>query len=159
MPYFDVGVRLDADGTGGIERIAGAVHYLQPGLSSLLSRGVYNMGRVDAEAMRRTDPEMYRRLVKEGYLRGVEEDRPAVVSINTFFAALLVNESLARLHPYRNQPNGAYAYVGGNLSEMQFYPEGETARCHVLQKHVGRGDTVRCWKGHPFLEKAHPESA
>jgi ThiF family/Prokaryotic homologs of the JAB domain len=148
MPYFDVGVRLDADGTGGIERIAGAVHYLQPGLSSLLSRGVYNMGRVDAEAMRRTNPEMYRRLVREGYLRGVEEDRPAVVSINTFFAALVVNEFLARLHPYRNQPNGAYAYVGGNLSEMQFYPEGETAPCHVLQKHVGRGDTT------PLLERA-----
>ena len=61
MPYFDVGVRLDADGAGGIDRIAGAVHYLQPGLSSLLSRGVYDMERVDAEAMRRTDPEMYRR--------------------------------------------------------------------------------------------------
>jgi len=55
MPYFDVGVRLDADGNGGIERIAGAVHYLQPGLSSLLSREVYNMARVEAEEMRRTD--------------------------------------------------------------------------------------------------------
>jgi hypothetical protein len=60
IPYFDVGARLDADGAGGIDRIAGAVHYLQPGLSSLLSRGVYNMVRVDAEAMRRTNPEMYR---------------------------------------------------------------------------------------------------
>lgn len=106
------------------------------------------MGRVDAEAMRRTNPEMYRRLVREGYLRGAEEDRPAVVSINTFFAPLVVNEFLARLHPYRNQPNGAYAYVGGNLSEMQFYPEGETAPCQVLQKHIGRGDVV------PLLERA-----
>jgi hypothetical protein len=148
MPYFDVGVRLDADGAGGIDRIAGAVHYLQPGLSSLLSRGVYDMKRVDAEAMRRTDPEMYRRLVREGYLRGVDEDRPAVVSVNTFFAALVVNEFLARLHPYRNQPNAEYAYVGANLSEMQFFPEGESAPCPVLQKHVGRGDVV------PLLERA-----
>jgi len=147
MPYFDVGVRLDADGDGGIDRIAGAVHYLQPGLSSLLSRGVYDMKRVDAEAMRRTDPEMYRRLVREGYLRGVDEDRPAVVSINTFFAALVVNEFLARLHPYRNQPNGEYAYVGGSLSEMRFYPEGETAPCQVLERHVGKGDVV------PLLER------
>ncbi len=148
MPYFDVGVRLDADGAGGIERIAGAVHYLQPGLSSLLSRGVYNMDRVDAEAMRRTNPEMYRRLVREGYLRGVDEDRPAVISVNTFFAALVVNEFLARLHPHRNQPNAEYAYVGGNLSEMQFYPEGEAVPCEVLQRHVGRGDVT------PLLERA-----
>jgi len=148
MPYFDVGVRLDADGDGGIDRIAGAVHYLQPGLSSLLSRGVYDMKRVDAEAMRRTDPEMYRRLVKEGYLRGVDEDRPAVVSVNTFFSALVVNEFLARLHPYRNQPNDRYAWVGVNLSEMQFFPEGESAQCQVLQGHVGKGDVV------PLLERA-----
>jgi hypothetical protein len=148
MPYFDVGVRLDADGAGGIDRIAGAVHYLQPGLSSLLSRGVYDMKRVDAEDMRRTNPEMYRRLVREGYLRGVDENRPAVVSVNTFFAALAVNEFLARLHPYRNQPNVEYAYVGGNLSEMQFFPEGESAPCPVLQRHVGKGDVV------PPLERA-----
>lgn len=147
MPYFDVGVRLDADGEGGIDRITGAVHYLQPGRSSLLSRGVYDMKRVDAESMRRTDPEMYRRLVKEGYLRGVDEDRPAVVSINTFFAALSVNEFLARLHPYRNQSNREFAYVPCNLSEMQFFAEEESEVCPVLEKHVGRGDVV------PLLER------
>jgi hypothetical protein len=147
VPYFDVGVRLDADGRGGIDRIAGAVHYLQPGRSSLLSREVYDMKRVDAESMRRTDPEMYRRLVKEGYLRGVDEDRPAVVSVNTFFAALCVNEFLARLHPYRNQPNGEYAYVPGNLSEMNFFPESESQPCPVLERHVGKGDAI------PLLER------
>src|SRR5215471_3249028 len=67
LPYFDVGVRLDADGAGGIERIAGAVHYLQPRGSSLLSRGVYTLARLEAEEIRRADPEMYRRQVKEGY--------------------------------------------------------------------------------------------
>lgn len=148
MPYFDVGVRLDADGVGGIDGIVGAVHYLQPGLSSLLSREVYSMARVDAEAMRRTNPAMYRRLVEEGYLRGVDEDRPAVVSVNTFFAALVLNEFLARLHPYRNQPNGEYAYVGVSLSEMQFYPGRETEPCQVLQRHVGKGDVI------PLLERA-----
>src|SRR5215471_13202895 len=135
LPYFDVGVRLDADGIGGIERIAGAVHYIQPGRSSLLSRGVYTMARVEAEEIRRTNPEMYRRQIREGYLRGVEEDRPAVISVNMFFASLVVNEFLARLHPFRNQPNSDYAYVGGNLSEMQFYPESEAAPCTLLARH------------------------
>src|SRR5579864_3398154 len=139
LPYFDVGVRLDADGNGGIDGIAGAVHYLQPGLSSLLSRGSYDMKRVEAEEVRRTDPELYRRRVREGYLRGVEEDRPAVISVNTFFAALAVNELLARLHPFRNLGNENFATVGGSLSEMQFYPESEAAPCAILQRHVGRG--------------------
>ncbi len=147
LPYFDVGVRLDADGNGGIERITGAVHYVQPGLSSLLSRGVYTMARLEAEEMRRTNPELYKRQVKEGYLRGVEEDRPAVISVNMFFAALVVNEFLARLHPYRNQPNCYYAYIGSSLSEMLFYPEAEGARCTVLERHVGRGDVE------PLLER------
>jgi hypothetical protein len=148
MPYFDVGVRLDADGAGGIANITGAIHYLQPGLSSLLSRGVYNMARVDAEAMLRTSPEMYHRQVKEGYLRGVEEDRPAVISVNMFFSALVVNDFLARLHPYRNQPNNEYAYIGGSLAEMRFYAEPEGAVCQLLEKHVGKGDVV------PLLERA-----
>ena len=148
LPYFDVGVRLDADGIGGIERIAGAVHYIQPGGSSLLSREVYSMARVDAESLRRTNPEMYRRLIREGYLRGVDEDRPAVVSVNAFFASLVVNEFLARLHPYRNTSNNNYAYVAVNFSEMQFFSEPEAAPCPVLQKHVGRGDVV------PLLERA-----
>ena len=147
LPYFDVGVRLDADGRGGIDKIAGAVHYLQPGRSSLLSRGVYDMRRVEAEETRRTDPEMYRRQVKEGYLRGINEDRPAVISVNMFFAALVVNDFLARIHPYRNEPNGSFAYTGGSLSEMQFYPEPETEPCPMLSRHVGKGDVV------PLLER------
>lgn len=147
LPYFDVGVRLDADGRGGIDLIAGAVHYLQPGLSSLLSRGVYTMARVEAEEIRRTNPEMYRRQVKEGYLRGVEEDRPAVISVNMFFAALVVNDFLARLHPYRNEPNGSFAYIGGSLSEVQFYTEAEKEPCLALQRHVGKSDVL------PLLER------
>lgn len=147
LPYFDVGVRLEADGRGGIESISGAVHYLQPGLSSLLSRGVYSMARLEAEEMRRTNPEMYRRQVKEGYLRGAEEDRPAVISVNMFFAALVVNDFLARLHPYRNEANGSFAYIGGSLSEMRFYTESEKEPCQALNRHVGKGDVL------PLLER------
>jgi hypothetical protein len=142
-----VGVRLDADGNGGIDQIAGAVHYLQPGGSSLLSRGVYDMKRVEAEEMQRVNPEQYQRQVKEGYLRGVEEDRPAVISVNMFFAALLVNDFLARLHVCRNQPNSDYACVSASLCEMQLYAEGENAPCEMLKRHVGRGDVA------PLLER------
>jgi hypothetical protein len=147
LPYFDVGVRLDGDGRGGIDQIGGATHYLQPGGSSLLSRGVYDLDRVNAEEIRRTDPELYRRRIKEGYLRGVDEDRPAVVSVNMFFAALLINDFLARLHRYRNTANRNYACISASLAELQFYPEAETAPCHLLERHVGRGDVT------PLLER------
>lgn len=43
LPYFDVGVKLEADGFGGVNQICGTVHYLQPDRSSLLSRGVYTL--------------------------------------------------------------------------------------------------------------------
>jgi hypothetical protein len=141
LPYLDVGVRLDADGKGGISGISGAVHYLQPGGSSLLSRGVYSMDQVEAEGMRRTNPAIYRQQRGEGYLRGIAEDRPAVVTVNGIFASLAVQEFLARIHPYRNQPNNRYSYVGGNLAEMQLHAEGEGAPCALLARHVGRGDT------------------
>jgi hypothetical protein len=140
MPYIDVGVRLDADGQGGISGISGAVHYLQPGGSSLLSREVYTMDQVEAEGMRRTNPELYRRQRGEGYLRGIQEDRPAVITINGTFASLAVQELLARLHPYRNRPNREFAYIGGSLTEVQLYTEPEGQPCVVFKPHVGRGD-------------------
>lgn len=140
MPYIDVGVRLDADGYGGISGISGAVYYLQPGRSSLLSREVYTMDQVEAEGMRRTNPDLYQRQRGEGYLRGVQEDRPAVITVNGTFASLAVQELLARLHPYRNRPNGEFAYIGGNLAEVQLYTEAEGQPCPVFKSHVGRGD-------------------
>ena len=140
VPYFDVGVRLDADGNGGIDAIAGAAHYLQPGRSSLLSRDVYTLKQLEAEEMKRTNPSLYEAQQRQGYLRGVEEDRPAVVSVNMLFAALCVNEFLARIHPYRNQSNAEYACVSGNLSETTVLPEPEGEACPLLKRHVGRAD-------------------
>lgn len=131
---------MDADGNGGINCIAGAVHYLQPGKSSLLSRGVYSLKQVEAEGMRRTNPTLYEAQRKQGYLRGIQEDRPAVISVNTYFASLCVNEFLSRLHPYRNQPNAEYACVSGNLSEVSLLSESENAACSNLARYVGRGD-------------------
>jgi hypothetical protein len=60
----------------------------------------------------------------------------------------VVNEFLARLHPYRNGPNRNYAYVAANFSEMQFFSEPEAVPCQLLRRHAGRGDVV------PLLERA-----
>jgi len=141
LPYFDVGIRLEADGKGGVSTVAGAVHYIQPGRSSLFSRGVYDLEQIRAEEMRRTNPELYERHREEGYIHGVEEDRPAVISVNMFFASLALNDFLARIHPYRNQPNADFAMIAGNLSEVVLLSEPETKECDLLKRYVGRGDT------------------
>jgi hypothetical protein len=142
IPYFDVGVRLVADGKDGVSHICGSVHYLQPGGSSLMSRGLVTEERLRAEALRRDDPEQFRRLCDEGYIAGVAEDRPAVLPVNMLFASLAVNEFLARVHDYRHEPNGNYARLMLSLEQVQFYPEGDGDECEGLARHVGRGDIV-----------------
>jgi hypothetical protein len=71
---------------------------------------------------------------------GVNEDRPAVISVNMFFASLAVNEFLARLHPYRDDNNGRFAVYRFSLSQAQIYMEPEGEQCKLLSRHVGRGD-------------------
>ena len=105
------------------------------------------MARVEAEEMARTNPEMYRQQVDEGYLKGIDEDRPAVISINMLLASIVVNDFLSRLHPYRNLDDGEYAYIGMNLSEMQIIAEPESEPCSLLERHLGRGDIQ------PYLDR------
>ena len=105
LPYFDVGVKLVADGLGGIDEALGAVHYIRPDGSTLQERKVYTADQLKAAGLRRTDAKAYRQQVKAGYIKGVDEDRPAVISINMQMASTAVNEFLARLHPYRYDDN------------------------------------------------------
>ncbi len=116
------------------------VHYLQPDGSSLLSRGVYTEGDLRASALRRTDPEAYRDQVRLGYIRGIQEDRPAVISLNTLIASLAVNELLARIHQFRDDPNYQIESIGISLTQTRLIIEAESQPCVVLAKYVGRGD-------------------
>jgi hypothetical protein len=150
LPYIDVGVRLDADGCGGINQICGTVHYVRPGGSSLLSRGAITMAAVQAEGMKRTNPEAYDQQVQSKYIIGVQEDRPAVISVNMHYASLAVIELLARLHSFRVEGNAPFAQFGSSLTDPRFEPmkpDGEP--CSILAKHVGRGDTI------PLLENPY----
>jgi hypothetical protein len=139
LPYFDCGVGLKADGAGGIEQVCAASHYLQPGASSVLDRAIISQKQADAEAMARDDPTTYARLRAEKYIAGVEEDRPAVITVNCLAAALSVNELLARLHHYRDDPDDRYASVRLSLSQMYLDTEAETYPGPV-KRVLGRGD-------------------
>lgn len=141
LPYFDLGVRIDADGRGGVNSVSGVVHYIQPGGSSLRSRGVYSEAELHADVLRRTDPEFYQDQVRRGYVRGIVVDRPAVISINTMVASMAVNELLARLHPFRTRPNSDFGIQRISMSHGRIIlrPDGEPDT--DLAQHVGRGTT------------------
>lgn len=144
LPYFDLGVRLEAlpsgPRKGGIREVCGSVHYLQPGRSSLMSRGLFTMQQVAAAGLRRKDPYAHDQQVRDGYIAGVQEQKPAVIFVNMYVAALSINEFLARLHPYREEPNQKFAHVECSLSSMELFAEPEQGECPILKDKVGIGD-------------------
>jgi hypothetical protein len=140
LPYFDVGVRLEADGLGGIREACGAVHYVRPDASALQDRKVYTPAQLKAAGLRRTDPNAYREQVQAGYIRGVDEDRPAVISINMQMASIAVNEFLARLHPYRLDDNADSAVIRTSFIQGTEYREPEGPSSGMFFAHIGKGD-------------------
>ena len=142
IPYFDVGVKLVADGFGGIDEVCGSVHYLQPGKSTLLSRNMFSEEQMRAAGLRRTDPEHYREQLKQKYIVGLQEDRPAVVSVNMCFASTAINEFMARLHPYKHDPNSDNATYTISLSQNRICSEKESKPYEPWCRYVGRGDTM-----------------
>ena len=146
LPYFDIGVRLQAipsgTGKGQIREVCGTVNYLQPGRSSLMSRGLFNMSDVAAAGLRRNDPGAHRQQVNDGYIRGVGVQRPAVISVNVFAASLAVNELLARLHPFREEPNANWAAVEFSLASMELFGDPDEGVCELMAGNVGQGDVM-----------------
>ena len=69
-------------------------------------------------------------------------DRPAVISVNVQLAGMAVNELLARLHGFRDEPNARYATVTISITQMALYFEEEGAPCKALRNEVGRGDVT-----------------
>lgn len=141
IPLIDVGVRLEADGAGGIDSIWAAVHTVIPGGSSLMSRRVYSQHDLDAAFLKRSNPCAYEERRKVGYIKGIREDQPAVISVNMIASATAVNELLARVHPYRVVSNGAFAIRRICLSDAEACcDEGDGEACRVMQRWVGAGD-------------------
>lgn len=142
IPYFDIGIRLIANATGRIREVCGTVNYLRPGRSSLMSRGLFTLQDIAAAGLARNDPAAHDRQAKDGYIRGVQNHRPAVISINILGSSLAVNEFLARLHPFREESNSEHAAVTFSLASMEFISDREDGICSVLSRSVGRGDQI-----------------
>jgi hypothetical protein len=140
LPYIDVGVGIVATPDGTVDEINGAVHYVHPGSESLLARRVYRAEQVGADALRRRDPRLYEERLRQKYIVGRDEEAPAVISVNMLAASLAVNELLARLYGFRNQPNRHYDTIRFSLTEMTM--ESCAVPPASAGRFLGAGDTV-----------------
>lgn len=142
IPYIDIGVGLRADGNGGIEHATGAVQYMQPDGTSLLSRNVFSQLDIQSDILRRTDPEEYRSRLNDGYIKGAEVSKPAVITINTIFSGYGVWELLCRMHAIRDDGNPEFANQRWSLSGNIYDHEEDGDRCPVVSRYLGCGDMV-----------------
>ena len=150
IPYIDMGVRLDADGKGGVSYVGGQIDYLIPGQSSLLSRTVIKTEDVSAELEKLFTPELYVQHQKEHYIQNVNVDRPAVISVNGYVAYLAVLDLLERIIGYRvERPYGQLVVLlhegGIVMSREEGFKDDD-----YLAKYKGRGD-VRPYLNMPSL--------
>jgi len=148
IPYFDLGVKLEANGTGGINKICCSVHYIQPCKSSLLSRGVYTTEDLRASSQLRKNLTEYENLKKNAYIKNVNVDNPAVISVNMQIASHAINEFLNRIHPYKTECPSHYASSTIDITESYIVNSNELdfKSDMYLKKKCGRGDIV------PFIE-------
>ena len=148
IPYFDLGVKLEADGIGGISKICATSHYIQPGKSSLLTRGQFTIEEVRGAGQFRKNPREYEKIKKEGYIKNINVNNPAVISVNMQIASHAVNEFLNRIHPYKSERPDQYAASTIDMTEGYIVnvPESDFPTDSYLRQKTGRGDMI------PFLE-------
>ena len=148
LPYFDIGVKLEADGKGGINQIVASVHYIQPGRSSLITRGMFDMDDVKASSQYRKCPEEFLELKKNAYIKNIRVNNPAVISINMTVASHAINDFLNRIHPFKVESPGSYASSTIDITEGYIInsKEEDFEIDYYLKKKSGRGDMS------PFIE-------
>ena len=142
IPYIDMGVSLDADGKGGVSYVGAQVDYLQPGKSSLISRGSVHSEDAAAELERLLDPEMYKQHLREHYVRNVQVDRPAVISVNGLIACLAVLNLIDRFVGYRRESPFGNVRLLLHEDEVVKMAEEEFPEDANLKRFKGRGDCV-----------------
>lgn len=141
IPYFDVGVDLDADGEGGILSADAVAHYVHPEGSSLLSRGAYTMDQVTAELWRRADLTYYDQQRLAGYLAAVGDDQPAVMSVNMQASCLAFNDFLARVAGFRLDADSDFNTQRFRLVHGSFETDAAEGKPHrLMQPYMAAGD-------------------
>lgn len=141
IPYFDIGVYLEADSKGGIIQADVAAHYIHPESSSLITRGVYTSEQLTSEGWKKDNKDYYEKNKMAGYLKAVGEDQPAVISVNMQASCLAFNDFLARLHRFRLDDNSEFAIQKFQLVQGHYLNEkGGTEPSNIFKKYLGMGE-------------------
>ncbi len=102
---------ISSNRIGSIDHIAGTIHYIQPGGSSLMTRGLYTNEEIRAALTFKFDPDYFEERKKEKYIQNVRVDSPAVISVNMQASTMMINEFLSRIHGFREEETANYAIV------------------------------------------------
>ncbi|WP_197409551.1 ThiF family adenylyltransferase [Erythrobacter sp. YT30] len=142
-PLIDVGVVIPTRRRSGISEIAdvcGRVDFIRPGGPGLWDRGEITGEGLSAEYLRQSDPKAYAQQLDEGYVKGVVEEAPSVISLNMRAASAGVNEWIARLFPFRHEPNKGFARTYFSLAggEEESSPEPSVS-APLLAQFLGCG--------------------
>lgn len=140
IPLIDMGVtiptRRTKDGEPAVADVLGRIDYVQPGRSSLGSRGVYTPESLRAEYLSRVAPGAHADEVAEGYIKGTHSEAPGVITLNMRTASAAMLEYVARAFPFRHELNESYARTMFSVAEMEDerFAEGhfDAAMSHVL---------------------------
>ena len=141
IPYFDIGIYLEADNQGGITQADIVAHYIYPESDSLITRGVYTSEQLTSEGWKKNNKDYYEKNKVAGYLQAVGEDQPAVISVNMQGACLAFNDFLARLHNFRLDDNAQFGIQRFQLVQGAYLNESsKKGPAPIFKKYLGMGE-------------------
>lgn len=142
VPFIDIGVKLSADGKGGIESISGNIHYVYPGSKSLLERKVISPAKMEEEELFRISPDEYKE--RQVYFDNASVSSPAVISVNMMHSSMAVLELLDRIHPYRYNDSTNYEATRINITDWSIEGEkiGVSKSKFFLEETMGIGQNA-----------------
>jgi hypothetical protein len=156
IPLIDMGVTIPTrrleSGAFAVADVIGRIDYVQPGRSSLGSRGVYTPESLRAEYLKRVAPKVYAEEVAEGYIKGAHAEAPGVISLNMRTASAAMLEYVARAFPFRHESNESHARVIFSLAEMEDEWYAESHFDAAMSSVLGLG-AMKPLLGLPILEE------
>jgi hypothetical protein len=148
IPVIDMGVTIPTrrrpDGQAAIVEVSGRVDFVRPGGPTLGDRGVYTPESLAAEYLARSAPEAFAAQRAEGYIKGAPEEAPSVIALNMRAASAAMLEFVARICPFRHEPNADHGRSSFALADgdTDIVPASELTRGGFIGVGSGLGEPL-----------------
>jgi hypothetical protein len=103
--------------------------------------------------LRKAEPQAFREEQEAGYIKGLAEQAPSVISLNMRASSAVVMEYIARVFPFRHDPNSRFARTTFSLAASEEEYTGEEEFRRDPDTEVARGEEEPLL-GIPALGKA-----